>query len=298
MTLSTTFFRPLAATCVLLLVLFTGCDSTDSNSTEEISPDETAEMIAVTLAEENGGTADDLTSAQTYAQTLTTGPSAATDDAIKALARSYSRDCQYSDAEQTWTCTVSATRSTDRSQASFDRTVEIQFLGADGQARRAYRVNGEPAATLTYSVLSGSGTFDGPRMSSQHTLPAPGEDATFWTVDTPGTGRLTINGSGSRTVSNGQEGFRGTRTRNATLTTQAADVVVERGEGVQSGTISGTYDATVELTNNSGDSVNRTINVEYVATFTSDTVEITFTGGGERFNGRTFTFSSATAEPV
>ena len=76
MTLSTTFFRPLAATCILLLVLLTGCNSTDSNSTEEISPDETAEMIAVTLAEENGGTADDLTSAETYAQPITTGPSA------------------------------------------------------------------------------------------------------------------------------------------------------------------------------------------------------------------------------
>ena len=217
---------------------------------------------------------------------------------MKAFDRSYSRDCQYSDAEQIWSCTVSATRSTNRSEASFDRTVEIQFLDADGQPRRAYQVNGEPVASLTYSVLSGTGTFDGPRMSSQHTLPAPGEPATFWTVDNPGTGLLTINGSGSRSVSNGQEGFRGTRTRNATLTTQAADVVVERGEGIQSGTISGTYEAEVELTNNNGDSVTRSINIEYVATFSSDTVDVTFTGGGERFNGRTFTFSSATGEPV
>jgi hypothetical protein len=298
MTFSTTFFRPLAATCMLLLVLLTGCDSTDSNSTDEVSPDETAEMIAITLAEENGGTADDLSSSTFYTQPLTVGPSALTKDAVKALSRTYNRDCQYSDADQVWTCTVSATRTTNRSEATFDRTVEVQFLDANGQPRRAYDVDGEPAASLTYSILSGSGTFDGPRMSSQHTIPAPGEDAVFWTIDNPGTGLLTINGNGSRSVSNGQDGFRGSRTRNATITTLATDVVVDRGAGIQSGTISGSYEAEVELTNNSGNSVNRTINVEYIASFSGDTVEITFTGGGERFNGRTFTFSSDTGEPV
>lgn len=293
----TRLLRPFAATSILLLVLLTGCDSTSSNNTEEIAPDETAEMIAVTLAEDNGGTADDLASAQNYLQNLMTGANSVTPSA-KAVSRSYDRDCQYDDSDQVWGCTVSATRSTNRTDASFDRSIEVQFLDASGQPRRAYDVDGEPAASLTYSLLSGSGSFDGPRMFSQHTVPAPGEPATFWTIDNPGTGTITINGSGSRSVNNGQESFRGTRTRDAVITTQATDVVVERGAGIQSGTITGTYEAQVELTNTDGDSVTRTISVEYVATFSGDTVDITFTGGGERFNGRSFTFSSATGEPV
>lgn len=294
----TSLLRPVAAASVLLLLLLTGCDSTSPNNTEEIAPDETAEMIAVTLAEDNGGTADDLASAQNYLQNLMTGANAVTPSSAKAVSRSYERDCQYDEGDQVWGCTVSATRSTNRTDASFDRRVEVQFLDESGEPRRAYEVNGEPAASLTYSLLSGSGSFDGPRMFSQHTVPAPDEPATFWTIDNPGTGLITINGSGSRSVNNGQESFRGTRTRDAVITTQATDVVVERGEDIQSGTIAGTYDAQVELTNNDGDSVTRTINVEYVATFSGDTVDITFTGGGERFNGRSFTFSSATGEPV
>jgi hypothetical protein len=291
MTLSRTLFHPvLAATLVLLLVL-TGCDSTGpSSDAPEVSADETAEMIAVTLAEENGGTADDVASADLYATNLQTGS--------KAISRSYSRDCSYSDADQLWSCDVSASRTSNRIDASFSRSVEVQFLDASGQPQRNYTEDGETAASLVYTILDGSGSFESPRMSTEHTIPASGNDASSWTIDGPGSGVLTINGAGSRETSATRTGRRGSRVRSATLTSQVSDVLLERGSGIQGGTIAGTYDAEIVLTNDAGEEFSRSISVEYEATFSNDTVEITFTGGGERFNGRSFEFSSATGEPV
>jgi hypothetical protein len=275
--------------------MITGCDSSGPAAEEaEVAPDETAEMIAVSLAEETGGTADDLASANFYAQDL----SAAGDVADKLASVSFSRECRYADAEQVWTCDVSASRSNDRIDAAFSRTVNVQFFDADGQPRRSYRVDGQPPASLSYTILSGEGTFTSPRVSSEHTLPAAGESPTMWSVDGPGTGRLTINGAGSRTTDVTINGRRGVRSRSAAITTQASDIVLDRGEGIQSGTINGTYDADVLLTNDAGEEFSRTVSVEYEAVFTDGSVEISFTGGGDRFNGQTFTFSSLTGRPL
>lgn len=276
--------------------MLTGCDSSGPAAEEtEVAPDETAEMIAVSLAEENGGTADDLASANFYAQDL----SAAGDAASKIASRSFNRECDFADAEQVWTCDVAASRSNDRIDAAFSRTVDVQFFDAEGQPRRNYEVNGQPPASLSYTILTGEGTFTSPRVSSEHTLPAPGVDSpTTWTIDNPGTGLLTINGAGSRTTDVTINGRRGVITRSAVITTQAGDIVLDRGEGIQSGTITGTYDADVLVTNDAGEEFSRTVSVEYEAVFTDGSVEITFTGGGERFNGQTFTFSSLTGRPL
>ncbi|PEN13509.1 hypothetical protein CRI94_09340 [Longibacter salinarum] len=283
--------HPALVASVVLFLILTGCDSAGpSTDAPTVTADETAEMIAVTLAEDAGGTTADFVSIdQSFMSNLSSQ---------KALSGSFSRDCSYSDATQLWQCDVSASLTTDRSDASFSRTVEVQFLDSSDQPQRNYSVDGNDAASLSYTIVDGSGSFDGPRVSSQYGLPAPGESASSWTIDNPGTGRLTINGAGSRTVDASRSGRRGSRTRSAIVTTQATDVILERGNGIQSGTITGTYDAEVILANDEGDEVSRSVSVEYEATFSNGVVEVTFTGGGERFNGRTFEFSSVTGEPV
>ncbi len=293
------FFRPVLISCLALALVLTACDSSgpSADETTDIDPETTAEMIAVTLAEDNGGTADDLASADQYVRELQSGSNASIVDA-KAVSRRYDRDCTYSDARETWSCTVSAARTTDRTESTFDRSVEVQFFDADGNAQRNYIANGDTAQALSYTVLSGSGSWTAPRVSTQHTLPADGQPPNAWTVENPGTGVLTINGSGSRSIRGEQMSRRGSRTRDATITTQASAVVVERGEGIQSGTIGGTYDAEVVLTNADGEEFTRTISIEYEAVFSGDTVSVTFVGDGERFNGRTFTFESASGEPA
>lgn len=277
---------------VLALFLLTGCDSTDSMNTDdvEVQPEATAEMIAVSIAESNGGTADDLIAGGSdFDSNLKSG---------KAVSRSFNRECKYSDADQLWNCDVRALRETNRTSATFERVVQVQFRDADGQPQRNYNVDGQTAASMTYTILSGNGSFTSPRTSNSHTIPAGDRSPSSWTFDDLGTGTLTINGSGSRATTGEMSGRRGERVRNAVITTQAQDVVLQRGEGIQSGTLTGTYEADVTLTGDNGNEVTRTVSVEYEAVFSGGDVTVTFTGGGERFNGQSFVFNSGTGEPA
>jgi hypothetical protein len=274
----------LALAVVLLLA---GCDASgglSDDNTETVSPEETAEAIAFSLAESTGGTADELGDAAALAGGATSSAAAAKD-----ITRS--RECTYDDSARRWTCDVQVNGSRGRvDQVDFDRVYRAQFFAGTTPVRQPAE-----ADSMTFEIVEGSGRVQTARIDNAHEL----QPSTWALSGTQGT-TYTINllsETAGRNVDEQFTGPRRERTRTAEVRkTRVNDLVWRDGEGLVGGTIEGAYDATVELTRADDSTVTRTVNVTYVATFSEDGGEITFTGGGERFNGQTFAFDVGTGQ--
>jgi hypothetical protein len=280
-------------TLLLALVAFTtGCDSTgglDDEAPEEatVSAEETAESIAFSLAEETGGTTDDLASG---AALLGGGLSNSAGALAKAITRD--RSCTYSDASQTWDCSLEVSGSNNRIDSlRFTRAYQIQFFSGDSPVRRP-----ADADSMTLAIAAGNGAVKTERIDNAHEL----LPATWSMAKTATSGEFVarlLDGPSGRDVSETYTGPRRERTRTAEIRkTRVDDLVWRRGTPGRpiSGTIEGTYTADVEILRPDSSTVTRTVDVAYVATFTEDGAEITFEGGGERFNGETFSFDVTT----
>jgi hypothetical protein len=282
--------RWLGILAVALVFAVTGCDSSgglqDAPDADDavVSAEETAESIAFSVAEETGGTVEDLGSAAGLLQART---------GLDAKSFSRNRSCEYDDEAMRWTCEASVERENPRISSSLSRSYQVQFF--DGETPVRFPGN---ADSLTYALQEGSGSVEGPRIENEHTLlPAT------WSIArtaTPGefTVRL-VDDTAGRDVEEEFSGAVRERSRTAQIRKTSVDALTWRrgtpGRPVD-GTIEGTYDADVEITRANGSTLNRTVSVSYVVTFSEDGAEVTFEGSGERFNGESFSFDPVSGE--
>jgi hypothetical protein len=264
------------------LLLFVGCDSSggldegDDGETT-VSAEETAEAIAFSSAEATGGTADELAGAAALASTVGT-------------AKDRSRNCSFDDGTDTWTCEVTVDSSRGRADLDLERTYRAQFF-AEGRPVQAPA----EADSMTFEIVTGTGQVRTPRIDNSHTLlPAR------WSLAglQESTRRVVLlSDSAGRDVSEQFSGALRERTRTAEVRkTGASDLVWREGDGLVGGTLEGAYRATVEIQRANGDTLTRSVDATYVTTFSEDGATIAFTGGGERFNGKTFEFDLTTGE--
>lgn len=274
---------------VVALVLFVGCDSTgglDDNSNVTVTAEETAESIALSLAESSGGAASDFSDAAAIAG-----------GAVASMAKDLnrSRNCSYDSDTQIWTCTVEVNGSLGRiDTVDFDREYRAQFFAEDTEVRRP-----ADADSMTFEIVEGSGEFKTARLSRSHEL----LEGTTWAFrQAPDNTTYAIHllsteaGRNVEAEAEGRDGNR-SRTREAKIRkTSVENLVLRRGVGLVEGTIEGSYEADVEIERADDSTVSRSVNLTYVATFTEDGAQITLTGGGDRFNGQTFEFNRQTGE--
>ena len=282
--------RWLGILAVALVFAVTGCDSSGGLVNQPdaddavVSAEETAESIAFSVAEETGGTIEDLGSAAGLLQARS---------GLDAKSFSRNRSCDYDDEAMRWTCEASVERENPRVSSSLSRSYQVQFFDGSTPVRSP-----ADADSMTFALLEGSGSVETRRIENEHTLlPAT------WSIartDTPGkfTVRL-IDGPAGRDVEEEFSGAVRERTRTAQIRKTRADALTWRrgtpGRPVD-GTIEGTYDADVEITRADGSTLNRTVSVSYVVTFSEDGAEVTFEGSGERFNGESFSFDPVSGD--
>jgi hypothetical protein len=275
--------RWLGILAVALVFAVTGCDSSgglqDAPDADDavVSAEETAESIAFSVAEETGGTVEDLGSAAGLLQART---------GLDAKSFSRNRSCDYDDE-------ASVERENPRISSSLSRSYQVQFF--DGETPVRFPGN---ADSLTYALQEGSGSVEGPRIENEHTL----LPATWSIARTATPGEFTVRLVDSTAGRDVEEEFSGAvreRSRTAQIRKTRVDALTWRrgtpGRPV-AGTIEGTYDADVEITRADGSTLNRTVSVSYVVTFSEDGAEVTFEGSGERFNGESFSFDPVTGE--
>ena len=167
-----------------------------------------------------------------------------------------------------------------RFSASFARVSTIRFLGADGrpQAERA------GATALDFDILSGTTSLVTP--GATHRVTALTADFAVTTLDQD---LATVNGTTTRATADSLSGPRGSRTVTARTALRLADVrgprsVVEDWHRAVSGTISGTYAATVTATRADGTTTTRQVARDILVTLPrggSDLAEVQL--GGRRF---------------
>ena len=263
----------------LLFLPLSGCDSSGGldDDSVPVSAEETAESIAVSLGENTGGVASDLTDA---AGLLTSGTKSTF---AKDITRS--RECTYDDSDEDWTCTFVIEGARGRIDSlRVQRTVRAQFFDGMTVVRAPSK-----ADSMTYELKSGDGHLTTPRLDHSHTV-VPSE----WSIarqkaDTYGIALLSKNAG--RDVSGTLSGERRKRERTAEIRrTGTDDLLWEKGNGLIGGTVEGTYDATVTVTRQDDSTVSREISLTYTATFSDGSITVSLEGGGERFNGETFEF--------
>jgi hypothetical protein len=273
---------------LLAVLLVVGCDSSgglDDDGNTTVSAEETAESIAVSLAKNTGGTTDDLADAAETAEGNFGSNTA------KALSRT--KSCDFDDADERWTCTIEVDGTEVGARIDSlqrDRRFRAQFF-ADGAAVMR-PVN---ADSMTFEIVQGSGRVLTDRLDTRYTL----QPSTWALGSLDGDGEYTVSLLSDESGRDVTETFTGAvrqRTRDATVRKTQVDGLVMRNGLPVAGTIEGSYEAQVEIQRADGSTVDRSVNVTFRATFAEEGAEITFTGGGERFNGETFAFDVASGE--
>ena len=275
--------RPAAA--LALVLVLAGCDaSTDTTlDTRSATADteDAVQAVARSLSLDGGGALEDAASAVSVADRpaglnppdgrppFPTRPGCTPVRTFDAATFVY-----------TLTSECSRTSEGGRFSASFARVATVRFLGADGQPQ-AERAG---AAALDFDILSGTARAVTPR--GTHRLTRLVAD---FAVTTLADELVTVNGTTTRETADSLRSPRGTRTVVAAVALRLADVRGPRGveEGwhrAVSGTITGTYRATVTTTARGGTPTVREVTRDIAITLPrggSDLAEI-------RLGGRLF----------
>ena len=274
---------PLLAALVFAAGL-TGCDSSadagTSGSSAMADTEDAALVVAQALALDGGGVLEDAAAAVSVAAA---SAAARPPDGHPAFpARPGCRPTRTFDAATlVYTLTSDCSRTNGRLSATFARVATVRFLGAGGQPQ-AERAG---ATALDFDILSGSASLVAPRAS--HRVTALTADFAVTTLDQD---LATVNGTTTRATADSLGGPRGSRTVVARTALRLTDVRGPRGveedwhRGV-SGTITGTYAATVTTTRADGTSATREVARDIAITLPrggSDVAEITL--GGQRFH--------------
>jgi hypothetical protein len=176
-------------------------------------------------------------------------------------------DTSYDPATGTWTLKLQRERGNPNGvpYAEISRTYTYQFLNKNGQPQKYWKVGADTAYTIKFNIVEGTGTHRTRRLSQKLT----GLSGEF-TATGVNTRLITVNGSYQRSAVDTVTTRNSVRTLDHTLNLTFTDVKGPRGlrgdvHRNLSGTISGTYDATVTFQR--GDSysektVNRTFTIE------------------------------------
>jgi hypothetical protein len=274
-------FRPirlLLPLALLLTVALSACDTTDASSEANATEEAVATSVAAAVAGDAGGVSDQAEDAVT----LTTGGFDTGSAVGKTTQDDY--DLTYDATTGTWTLSLDRQRQLrNGATAAFARTYQYQFLDDAGAPQRLYVTRGDTASTVTFSVVSASGSYDGPRLT--YTLDTLTSDWTITNADTP---VLTIDGSYQRstseslTLDDASYSLSGTLEATVALTTPRESE--SRPADTASGTLTGSYVGT--LSGPDGDEV---IDIPFSATIADGIITITV-------NGQTFTADATTGE--
>ncbi len=184
-----------------------------------------------------------------------------------------------------WTVTMFRERSRDDHFVEFERTYQLQFLGAGGMFQKFWLVGSDTARSVRFKIVSGQGVRSGDD-GIHRLISLSGE----WMVDGVNTDTVTINtvsgGNYTRVATDTMSHDASFRTSYSTLVLTFTNVTGPREgllrlEGATGGTISGTYHALVTFQHDS----------TTVTTTIDRTIDITLGGGSAHFGfgGKLFT---------
>jgi hypothetical protein len=162
------------------------------------------------------------------------------------------------------------------------RVYQYQFLNAGGTAQRRFVVSGDTARTINFKILRGIGYHRTPRRV--HRLDSLGGN---WVVTNAHLSTVTITGSAGTYYRRGIDTLTtsaATRTHDNTLRITSLSVTRTRGlSPTVSGTISGTYEATITFLR--GDVYReRSVSREFTVTYTGDETRVGVGGRNFRFD--------------
>lgn len=265
-----------ASRCLAALTLVSvlaGCDAAQdatADATTTLDTEDAVQVVAQALALDAGGALEDaaaaVAAAGRSAGTAPDGRPAVPGRPGCAPTRSFDA------ATFLYTLTSDCSRTSGRFSASFQRVATLRFLGPDGpQAERT------GATALDFDVLSGTASVVTPR--SAHRL--TGLTAAF-TVTTLDADLVTVTGTTTRATADSLGSPRGSRTTAATVALTLTDVrgprgVEENWHRAVSGTVTGTYRATVTTTRRDGTAETREVSRDIAITLPrggSDLAEI------------------------
>jgi hypothetical protein len=272
----------------LLTLPLTGCDSatTEADDLDGQALDDAAETVALSVAQEPGGTADQVSDVLflpgLVSQQRGHGPGGGFGD----------RDCDgdgpcppgqgdvdltYDEDRGVWTAVIDRERTTPSGRtASLYRVYEFQFLAPDGTPQPEYVTDGDTASTINFVILEGSGSFSGPAVT--HSL----DDLTgAWTITGADTDLLTITGTYARAGTHTLDRERVNRTTSYVLEA-SMDLTLPREADLDQldGTVEGTYDATRTMERN-GETRTMDVSTTFVATIADG--DVTIEMEGDRF---------------
>lgn len=271
------------------MVALTGCgNDTNGPLSESVADEDAAESVASALGQDNGGALDQLADVTELA--TASGISQGSTDMKSAQLNGAAKiDSTYDPATGTWTITLTRERGTPggANYAKITRVYEYQFLNSDGKPQKYWRVPNlgsgvDTAASMTFRIVSGTGEHHTPHLSQR--LISIGAN---WTATGLNTDTITINGTYARSAADTVSTRNSVRTLENALSLSFVNIRAPRGKrsemaGQATGTITGTYDATVTFTRGSLYS-DRTISRQISVTLTGGNANIGI--GGKAFVG-------------
>jgi hypothetical protein len=225
----------------------TGCDSNASDEASAEAAAYAAEAVAAAMGEETGGVADPLADAVQVATASGVAAGIGADKAFFDAMKTSADDVEltYDTETMTWLMNVDRTPAFRRSNVSgsFSRSYTFQFLDANGTPMRTLYVGDETADTILFTVQSGTGSYDGPRVS--HELSALSAN---WEISGLTTDTITITGTYMRDAADALTTLASTRTFDGVVEA-TVDVVVPVNAAdpvtAMSGTVEGRYQADI-----------------------------------------------------
>lgn len=258
-----------------------GCDrnnATDPVSETDLSAtQDAAESMASAVGEETGGLTDQMGDVLTIASDGGMDNLGKT-DGFQQVSRTFDP------ATGTWTLTLERERGIVGGvpYAYIYRVYTYQFQDANGDPQMFYITNGDTARTILFDIVEGEGRHKTRRVSQQlHNL------AGSFVLTNTHQPLVTINGSYERAAADTITTRNAVRTLENSLEFTVTDLVGPRGvrrdlAQAISGTISGTYEATITWTR--GDAYRETtINRSFTIVLGDGTATITI--GGQSFVG-------------
>jgi hypothetical protein len=250
-------------TILLVITVLTGCSQQSSlepevsgnapGSENTMTDEEVAISIAALIAEDNGGSLDQIGDALELATVESVSRSAALGKSADPSWLDF-REAVWDSVSQTWTIHVERERGNPDGEfyAEFIRDKTVQFLGADGTPQKRWFWEGDTARSILVSIESGEGRVIRPRLS--HTLKSI--DGEFEVTETH-TDTVTLNGTLNRAALDTVITKRGKRISDHGVSLTFVDVVGPRGSRRDltqkvSGFLTGTYSASVMIETESG----------------------------------------------
>ncbi len=237
----------------IIIMLTTGCQKetiTSPTLSEEEYSEEVAVSIAALCSENTGGIIDQSGELLLLADSNN-------EHAFSKNMGTESPDTKtatYDSISKIWTVVVIKNRNNnDGSQtAHFTRTYTHQFLNKDGEPQKRWITEGDTAHSIIFNILNGSGEVHKPKMS--HYL---NSISGSWTATNTHTDEVTLDGSYQRAALDSIFHNNGTRVSDHQVQMTLIDVIGPRGSRRDlsqkvSGTLKGTYTATITVTKSKG----------------------------------------------